>query len=126
MNPNPPSTAPAPPPRLGLAIASLVLGILAFVFSLILVGAVFGLVGLVLGLVHVAQKRGRNAMAWWGVGLSVLGIMASIGLSVLYYQGYKAIKATVASMAGDLGGSGSPDAEWEGVMAPDISVTALD
>ena len=51
------------PPRLGLAIASLVLGIMAFLFSLFVVGVLFGLVGLVLGIMHVTGKRGPTAMA---------------------------------------------------------------
>src|SRR5438477_273138 len=52
-----PTAAPLPP-RLGLAVASLVLGIVAVCLSLFLIGAVFGLIGLALGWVHIAQKRG--------------------------------------------------------------------
>src|SRR2546425_12364360 len=89
-----------PPPRLGLAIASLVFGILAFLLSLFLVGLVFGLVGLALGLIHLLGRRGPKAMAWWGVSLSVLGIIASAGLGLVYYQGFKEIKKTIGSMAG--------------------------
>ncbi len=118
-----PTAAPLPP-RLGLAVASLVLGIVAVCLSLFLIGAVFGLIGLALGWVHIAQKRGPNAQAWWGISLSLLSIVASIGLGLIYYQGFKAIKTTIGSMAGG-NGSGA-FMEWEGVLAPDISVTTLD
>jgi len=102
----------------------LVLGVVAVCLSLFLIGVVFGLIGLALGWVHIAQKRGPNTKAWWGISLSLLSIVASIGLGLLYYQGFKAIKTTIGSMAGE-SGSGA-FTEWEGVQAPDISVTALD
>jgi hypothetical protein len=92
------STSSQVPPRQGLAIASLVLGILGLFGSLIVVGAFLGLVGAVLGLVHVAGKRGRNAMAWWGVGLSILGVLASVVLGAFYFKLYTSVKETVSSM----------------------------
>jgi len=123
MNPNPESAhtmTPAAPPA-GLAVASLVLGILACVLSLFVVGAVFGLVGLILGLVHAARKRGPNAMAWWGVGLSVASIVASVALGAVYYHVVRQVRNQVraTSVIESL-------TKWEGVPAPDISVTTLD
>jgi peroxiredoxin len=123
MNPNPEIAATVPPavPRMGLAIASLVLGILACMLSLFLVGAVAGLVGLILGLVHVMQKRGSNAMAWWGMGLSVFSILASVAMGAVYYHLVMQIRNQAASSLG-----ADSFAKWEGFLAPDISVTTLD
>jgi peroxiredoxin len=119
MNPNP-ETAPAVPPA-GLAVASLALGLLACVLSLFLVGAAFGLVGLILGLVHVAQKRGPNAMAWWGIGLSVLSILASLAMGAVYYHLATQIRKQAQFSLGI-----ESWRKWEGLPAPDISVTTLD
>jgi len=107
-----------------LAIASLVLGILALVLSLFLIGILFGLIGVILGLVHLRRHRGSNGMAWWGVGLSMLGILASVGLGIAYYQGFKQLKQMIAS-EGTAGGGVAVEA-WEGVLAPDFSVATLD
>lgn len=123
MNSYPESSSPPPPlpPSLGLAIASLVLGLLAIFLSFVLLGGLLGLVGLVLGLVHVKRRRGPNSMAWWGVALSVLGIFASVGFSAVYFRGFKQIMKAMESM-----GSGTALTEWQGVQAPDFSVTTLD
>jgi peroxiredoxin len=106
--------APAPP-QAGLAIASLVLGVLACVLSLIVVGALLGLVGLALGIAHVTGKRGPNKLAWWGIGLSAFGIVAGLSLGAVYLH-----------MMNSIGDSGNVLSAWEGVSAPDVSVTSLD
>jgi peroxiredoxin len=110
-----------PQGRLGLAIASLVLGVLAVVLSFLLVGGVLGVVGLILGFVHLKKRRRPNGMACWGVGLSVAGIIAGIGFGVLYYPVYKAVRKVMEAR-----GSGPSATEWQGVAAPDFTVTALD
>ncbi len=112
----------APVPKashLGLAIASLVLGILACVLSLILIGGLLGLVGLCLGAVYIGQKRGPRTMAWWGVSLCLAGILASLGAAAGYYLWFKKIQSEVVSVAQ------SSFKEWEGVSAPDMSVKDL-
>ena len=55
------------PPSTGLALASLVLGILAVALSFLVLGAVLGLIGVALGMVHLSRKRGLVRMAWWGM-----------------------------------------------------------
>ncbi len=124
----PPSSStptPPPPPRRGLAIASLVLGVLALLSSILVVGALFGLVGLILGVTHFTRRSGRNGLAWAGVILSVLGLAASIILGSMYMPFFKeALKAAREAQA-SLGGGASFD-KWEGVLAPDFSVTTLD
>jgi len=120
-----PPTAQTGRSRLGLAIASLILGIMAFLFSLVIVGIFFGLIGLVLGWVHIAGKRGPNVLAWWGIVLSAIGVVASIGLGVVYFRiatdAFKSFKSVMNSMT-----QSSEDAEWEGVIAPDVTVTTLE
>ena len=112
--------APIPPPRAGLAIACLVLGITAACLSFLLLGGLLGLIGLILGLVHLRRNGVPKAMAWWGISLSVLGLLASVGFGVLYFQVYKKFKVMAESA------SGEDLAKWEGVMAPDFTVTTLD
>jgi len=124
MNPAPPTVGPPSPPRLGLAIASLVLGIMAFLFSLFVVGALFGIVGLVLGCIHITAKRGGNTMAWWGVSLSILGIIAGISLGVVYFKLAREFYKSMASISS--AGQASAEADWQGVLAPEFSVTTLD
>jgi peroxiredoxin len=106
-------------PSMGLAIASLVLGIGACILSLFVVGALFGLIGLVLGLLHVFQKRGQNVMAWWGVGLSLFGILASAAMVIFLYHQYILIKGLPSA-------SDKTFNQWIGAEAPDIAITTLD
>lgn len=75
-----------PAPTIGLAIASLVLGIVAVLLSLMVIGGVFGLIGLTVGIWHmVAKSRGR-VMAGFGIGLSVVGVLLSVVFATAYYE----------------------------------------
>ena len=67
MNSVPEQTAvtPASLPRTGLAIASLVLGILAMCLSFLVVGGLLGMIGIVLGFVQLRRRGSPKAMAWW-------------------------------------------------------------
>jgi thiol:disulfide interchange protein len=125
MEPLAPDSTPAPAsssPR-GLSLASLVLGILALLLGFLIVGGFLGLVGMTLGLVHLAKKRQPVGMARWRTALSVLGIIASIGFATLYYVAYQKI-AKLAQSASQ--GEGVDFTKWEGVVAPEISITTLD
>ena len=68
----------------GWAIASLTLGILALSLSFVLIGGWLGLIGLILGVVHLQARKRPNGLAWWGISLSTLGIFAAICFDVLY------------------------------------------
>lgn len=105
----------------GLAIASLVLGITSIAFSLFLIGGIFAIVGVVLGVIHLKKRTTFRAMAVWGISLSVIGLLASVGLGYAYYQGYKQVRAAMGGMQ-----SGASLEEWQGVRAPDFTVTSLD
>ena len=125
MEPSTPDCTPVPSSSssLGLGIASLVLGILALTLSFLILGGILGLVGLALGIRHLAQKRQPVAMARWGVALSVLGVIASIGFTILYYSAYQKFTKLMQSASQS---AGVDFTKWEGVIAPDISVTSLD
>jgi len=84
MEASSPGLPPSPPPPLGLAIASLVLGILAFVLSFLVVGSLLGLIGLALGIAHLAKKRRPAAMAYCGIIFSMLGLVAGLLFAGLY------------------------------------------
>ncbi|MBZ5496556.1 MAG: redoxin domain-containing protein [Acidobacteriia bacterium] len=117
-----PEPADATPPASsskGLAVGSLILGIFACVLSLVVIGALFGLAGLILGFSHVRLKRGANRMAWAGISLSIVSIVASAAMGAVFFNLIRQLP-----LNGSL--SGSSFSEWQGVSAPDISVATLD
>jgi peroxiredoxin len=131
----PPADTPPPPaPRPGLAIASLVLGILACVSSLFVVGALFGLVGFILGVAHLLRRQGRNGMAWTGLVLSTMGILVGVGMGILVVKFFTSpefqneFKKVMAAAGRGAPPATQPDefGDWVGVAAPDFSVTTLD
>lgn len=136
---NPPSLPPAvphpsPAPRLGLAIASLALGILAFISSIVVVGAVFGFIGVILGVAHLMRRQGRNGMAWTGLVLSIVGILVGAGMGVLGFKIFRSPEFQAQfKKAMETASRGAPPetesdefGDWVGVMAPDLSMTTLD
>lgn len=106
-------------PRMGLAIAGLMLGIVAFLGSLFVIGALLGLIGLLCSLWHIRQKRGLNGMAWWGLGLSAAGVVVGIAMGFVYYHFVSAEmkRASTAPHAFD---------QWIGYEAPDMTLKLLD
>jgi peroxiredoxin len=119
---NPP---PLPPEQSSskAAIVSLVLGILALVFALIVVGGLLGVVGLIAGTLHLRRQVQYRAMAWWGIGFSSAAILASIGLGFAYYAGYQKAREFIGNTQSS---SSAKFTSWEGQPAPDISVTTQD
>jgi len=108
--------------HIGLPIACLILGIISITLSLFLIGGILALIGAILGVVHLKRSKILRKLAIWGISLSVVGLLASICLGYLYYQGYKQISAAYDGVE-----KAGPSAEdWEGVIAPDLSVTGLD
>lgn len=121
-------STPSPPARspLGLAIASLVMGILALVLSFLVIGGLIGLIGLALGVVHVALKRRPTAMATAGIVLSVLGLIAAIGITAFYYTAYRQLTKFTKMAQAKTNENTTDLTKWQGVIAPDFSVTTLD
>jgi peroxiredoxin len=105
----------------GLAITSLVLGILAICLSFLLVGGLLGLVGLIFGVVHLSRRRAFRGMGWWGVGLSSCGLLAAAGFGFLYFRFFQQTRSAWESRTPH-----TPLAAWEGVTAPDFTVTTID
>ena len=66
----------------GLAVASLITGIVSLVFSLVVVGALFAIAGIVLGIVALV-KVNDEPQVYGGVGLAKSGIAAS-GFAVVF------------------------------------------
>lgn len=113
---------PPQAPALGLAIASLVLGILAVFLSFLLFGAILALVGLILGAIHLTQEKQFRALAGWGIALSVCGGVLSIAFGGLYWVLYMEMAPALNfdMMENDT------LTQWEGVRAPDMTLRTLD
>lgn len=85
-----PPQYPAQPESTGLAIASMVLGIVGILTAWILIGLPLALVGLVLGIVSIAKKKGGRGMAIAGIITSALALLfgvAMVAISIIAYQG---------------------------------------
>ena len=111
---------------LGWAIASLLFGIFAVLTSVILVGMVFGVLGLLLGVVHLSQRQRSNGLAWSGISLSLLGIGLSIWLSMVYVRAVIAFAENIKKQIESQPAEDGTLTRWQGVVAPDIAVTTLD
>lgn len=131
MNPTaesspPPVSGPGPQHGVGLAIATLVLGVLALCTSPILVGGVFGLAGLITGVLHLSRRGSARAMALSGTVLSGVAVLASVVLGIAYASWLGSLWDRIATQAG----SATPPApgfdSWEGVKAPDLTVQTLE
>lgn len=110
-------------PGLGLAITCFILGVLSLVLSIVVVGGILALVGLILGLVHLKGGRLLRKLTIAGVVLSVIGLAASAGLGFFYYKTYRHFRAVFDDHERDVGVS--PEA-WKGVLAPELTVTTMD
>lgn len=86
---------PDGPQKNGLGIASLVLGILALLTGLFLIGGLFGLIAIVLGIIALGRvKRGEannRGMAIAGIITGALGVLLTIlvvaGVAALFNSG---------------------------------------
>lgn len=67
----------------GLAVASLVLGIVGLVFTFVVIGVIPAIVGLILGIVALATKKPKKGMSIAGIVLSFLSILMLVGIMSL-------------------------------------------
>ena len=77
-----PSPAGTPVPSTGLAIASLVLGILATLSGIFFIGGLFGIAAIVLGIIALQKKVGKG-MSITGIITGALGILGTLGAIAL-------------------------------------------
>ena len=108
-------------PGIGLAVACLVLGIVSVPFSLFVIGGVYGLLGIILGVVHIRKKTNLlRPLVFWGLGLSLVGLLGSAGFGAYYFVQIRQVQETMTMVE-----SQEYD-EWVGAQAPDFNVTELD
>lgn len=86
---------PAAPPRNGVGIAALVFGVLALLTGLFLIGSVFGLVAIALGIIGISRAgKGvatNRGVAISGLVLGVLGIALTVVVVVLFSSVFTAV-----------------------------------
>ncbi len=107
---------------MALAAASLACGALGVVLSPVVVGGILGVVGLGLGIVHLARPRRHRALAWWGLGLALTSVAASATMAAVYAKWYHMLRdasRTARSEAPALD-------RWKGARAPQLTLATLD
>jgi len=71
-------------------ILSVVFAILSLAFSItIILGVLFGVLSIIFAIVQFSKNK--NAWAWAGLIVSILGILASVGMAAFYAQSAKAL-----------------------------------
>lgn len=118
------SSVPSRTPR--LALASLLLGLLGLVGSVVVLGAALAFVGLALGVIHLRKGVGARAMGWAGVGFSVAAIVLSMGFAVFYAMAVPRMMAGMQNVQRMQNPMLGGYAAWMGKPAPDFEVTTLD
>jgi len=106
----------------GLALACLVSGLFAVFLSVVVVGGLMGVVGLIFGIAHLLKSKGARLLVFVGMSLSLVGIAVAgvIGvLAVGYARDYFVMFSEMAA-------AGSQIDAWEGVYAPPYAMTTLD
>ncbi|MEV1291053.1 DUF4190 domain-containing protein [Pseudonocardia sp. NPDC049635] len=110
------------PPRNGVGIAALVFGILGLLTFWILVGGLFGLVAIALGIIGIARVRKRIAtnqgVAISGLVLGVLGVLATVAFAVFAVGVFTSIGGTdfyecVEQAGGDPAAVQQCQQQWE-------------
>lgn len=114
----------------GLAVTSLVLGLVSLMLSLFVIGAVFGIAGLVFGIVHLGKRMPFfKAMAIWGVALSAIGSLAGIGLGVFYgisiYRATSEMREWQARSYEEYIGAPTPDIKLIDIEGKEIALSQL-
>lgn len=80
--PNPVQMVAPPKKSSGLAVASLVLGIVGLLLSCVGIGGILGIIGLALGIISLAKKNDGKGMAIAGVVLCSITTLIFVGLSL--------------------------------------------
>jgi thiol-disulfide isomerase/thioredoxin len=112
-------------PGQGFAVAAFVLGVFALVWAMIAIGGLFGVAGLVLGLLHLRRSGANRALATWGITLSIVGIVGSLLATAFYVWVFSYGGATMRSRVAGARDDVRWD-DWAGVAAPPLTVRTLD
>jgi peroxiredoxin len=104
----------------GLSAASITLGVVAITLAVFVVGLLPALVGLGFGIACLLRSRLCRSMAWWGIVLSVIGLLLSGFVGWQYCMKVISIKDRAQSR------SGSAFEKVIGTEAPELTVTTLD
>jgi len=75
--------SPENQPKKGMAVASLVLGLLAMTLPIAVLDIVLGVIGIVLS--RVAKKSGANGMATAGFVVSIVGTCAALSYTAIVF-----------------------------------------
>lgn len=67
----------------GLAVASLVLGIVGFILTFVVIGIIPAIIGLIFGIIAPATKKPKKGMSIAGIVLSTLSILMFVGIMSL-------------------------------------------
>jgi thiol-disulfide isomerase/thioredoxin len=109
----------------GFAVAAFVLGACALIWAMIAIGGLFGLVGLVLGIVHLRRSDANRPLAKWGIALSIVGIVGSLLATAFYvwvfWYGGATMRPRVAGARDDARWE-----DWAGVDAPALTVRTIE
>jgi len=85
----------------GLALGSLVLGLIGLTLSFLLVGAIFAFAGLVLGCWHLAKHDSARDMAFAGTAIALAGLLSCVVFAGAYrHVAEKALKERRGVIAG--------------------------
>lgn len=106
----------------GKAVASLVLGIMSIPFSVFILGGALGLIAVVLAAAHLRRSRLLRGIATSGAILGCVGLLATTSMGWFWWRAVRNVRGTTLQANAKATG---PFSAWEGVGAPDFTVTTL-
>jgi peroxiredoxin len=115
-----PYLPPAVPQLKATAALSLILGLVGFLLSFVLIGAVFSLPGLILGILHLRDHTHDRVVALWGTFVSGVALLLALLFTSLYAM---FMYASPLAWWDDARDETSALSEWEGIVAPNVSMT---
>lgn len=104
---------------LGLAVAAFVLGMVSLPLSVFVIGAICGVAGIILAVIHLAAKLPFRTMAILGLVFSAVGTVSAAGFTTFY-------AVSIRNVVSEIQTDNESWQEYIGTAAPDITVTDLD
>lgn len=113
-------TASSPAIPIGFAVTGFILSILSLFLSIIVIGLLLAIPGLIFSILHLKKTTIFRSMAIAGIIISVIAIISSLSLGTFYYF-------SVRNMMSEFGeNSAAIKEEWEGRKFPDFQATTLE